>query len=327
MAYQSAAMQLLTQYGVPVNPVSSSLLKTLWPANVLNGPATPNNYYATTPETGYSHNGLVKVDHSLNASNRLSARWYIGQGSQTAPLSSFIPYYYQVGPMHVHNYAAVLNSTLSPSTTNQVLAGVNYFHQAFHDANDSFNPAASGFVTGVTGPYLNGSPNLAISGFDPTGLSPTSGRQDYTGHLGDTLSMVKGKHNFRFGGEYRRTALFEIGAGAGNNWGGRGNFTVNGQVGPWASLLSKSGQDPNVVALADFLAGNVFSSSIQAGNVNRNVNLNSFNAYASDAWQVTRKLNVNLGIRWDSLSPLSDDKKRPLDLLSELAYRSRGRGR
>jgi hypothetical protein len=309
LAYQTAAMQLLTQYGVPVNSVTSSLLKVLWPANVLNGPAAPNNYYATTPETGYSHNGLVKVDHSLNANNRLSGRWYVGQGSQTAPLSSFIPYYYQVGPMHVHNYAAVLNSTLSATTTNQVLAGVNYFHQAFRDANDSFNPADYGFVTGVTGPYLNGSPNFAISGFDPTGLSPTSGRQDYTGHILDTVSMVKGRHNLRFGGEYRRTQLFEIGAGAGNNWGGRGNFTVNGQVGPWASLLSKSGQDPNVVALADFLAGNVFSSSIQAGNVNRNVSLNSFNAYASDSWQVTRQFNVNAGVRWDSLTPMTNGNK------------------
>jgi Carboxypeptidase regulatory-like domain/TonB dependent receptor len=308
IAYQAAAKQLLTQFGVPVNPVANGLLSTLWPANALTGPASPNNYYATTPETGYSHNGLVKIDHSLSDKNRLSARWYIGQGSQTAPLSSFIPYYYQVGPMHVHNIAAVLNSTPSASITNQLLLGVNYFHQAFHDAYTGMDPAASGFITGITGPYLNGAPNLAISGFDPTGLSPVSGRQDYTGHLGDTVSIIKGRHQIRLGGEYRRTQFFEIGAGAGNNWGGRGNFTINGQVGPWSSLLSKSGQDTNVVSLADFMAGDVFSSSIQAGNVNRNVSLNSFDLYAQDSWQVTRQLNLTLGLRWDYLSPIGDDK-------------------
>src|SRR4029079_16418797 len=59
----------------------------------------------------------------------------------------------------------------------------------------------------------------------------------------------------------------------------------------------------------DFMAGNIFSSSIQAGNVNRDVSLNSFNAYAQDSWQITRNLNVNLGVRWDYLSPLGDDKK------------------
>ena len=308
-AYQASARQLLAQYGVPVNPVSVNLLNMLWPSYLLNGPAAPNNYFATTPETGYSHNGLVKVDHSFNDRNRLSLRWYAGQGSQTAPLSSFIPDYYQVGPMHVHNYSAILNSIPSATITNQLLLGVNYFHQAFRDANTAADPAAAGFVTGVTGPNLVGSPNFAIGGFDPTGLSPISGRQDYTAHIGDTVSIVLGRHQIRFGGEYRRTQLFEVGAGAGNNWGGRGNFTVNGQVGPWASLLSRPGQDTNIVALADFMAGNVYSSTIIAGNVDREVSLNSFNLYVQDGWQLTRKLNLNLGLRWDYLSPLGDDKK------------------
>ena len=239
--------------------------------------------------------GWSKVDHSFNDRNRLSVRWYVGQGTQTAPLSSFIPDYYQVGPMHVHNYSAILNSTLRPTITNQVLLGVNYFHQAFHDANTSADPASAGFVTGVTGSNLAGSPNFAISGFDPTGLSPVSGRQDYTAHAGDTMSIVWGRHQIRLGGEYRRVQLYEIGAGAGNNWGGRGNFTINGQVGPWASLLSKAGQDTNVVALADFMAGNVFSSTIIAGNVGREVSQNAFNLYVQDGWQVSRKLNLSLG--------------------------------
>jgi hypothetical protein len=308
-AYQAAAQQLMAQYGVPVNPVSVNLLNMLWPSYLMNGPATPNNYFATSPETGYSHNGLVKVDHSFNDRNRLSLRWYVGQGSQTAPLSSFIPDYYQVGPMHVHNYSVILNSIPRATVTNQLLLGVNYFHQAFHDANTSADPAAAGFVTGVTGPNLAGSPNFNISGFDPTGLSPASGRQDYTGHIGDTVSLVVGRHQIRFGGEYRRTQLFEVGAGAGNNWGGRGNFTINGQVGPWASLLNRAGQDTNVVALADFMAGNVFSSNIISGDVGREVGLNGFNLYIQDGWQVTRKLNLNLGLRWDYLSALSDDNK------------------
>ncbi len=308
-AYQDAAKQLLSQFGVPVNPVSERLLHELWPSSVLTGPATPNNYFATTPETGYSHNGLIKVDHSFSEKERLSVRWYAGQGSQTAPLSSFIPDYYQVGPMHVHNYSAILNSTFTPVVTNQILAGVNYFHQAFRDANTTQDPVAAGFVTGVTGADRVGAPNIAISGFDPTGLSPVSGRQDYTGHVGDTLSIIRGRHQIRLGGEYRRVQLFEIGAGAGNNWGGRGNFTINGQSGPWATLLNRAGQDTNVVALADFMAGYVYSSSIVSGDVGRELGQNSFNLYASDGWQVSRKLNLSLGLRWDYLSPLSDDKK------------------
>jgi Carboxypeptidase regulatory-like domain len=308
-AYQATAESLMVQYGVAVNPVSVKLLNMLWPANVLNGPATPNNYFATTPETGFSNNGLAKLDHSFNDKNRLALRWYVGQGTQTAPLSSFIPDYYQVGPMHVHNYSAILNTTITASIANQALIGVNYFHQAFHDANTSADPTAAGFVTGITGSNLSGSPNFNISGFDPTGLSPVSGRQDYTSHAGDTISMIRGKHQIRLGGEVRRVQLYEIGAGAGNNWGGRGNFTINGQMGPWSSLLSVRGQDTNILSLADFLAGYVYSSTIIAGNVGREVSQNALNLYVQDSWQVSRKLNLSLGLRWDSLSPLGDDRK------------------
>ena len=60
-AYQAAAKDLMAQYGVPVNPVSERLLTMLWPSYVLTGPASPNNYFATSPETGISNNGLAKV--------------------------------------------------------------------------------------------------------------------------------------------------------------------------------------------------------------------------------------------------------------------------
>src|SRR5207245_9410780 len=83
----------------------------------------------------------------------ISARWFGGQGSQTAPLgsstalgtaSSNLHDYFEVAPIHVYNYAVVLNSTLSQHLTNQVLFGVNYFNQIFHDFNNSFDTKALG---------------------------------------------------------------------------------------------------------------------------------------------------------------------------------------
>src|SRR5437762_394614 len=89
-SYQAAAMQLLQQNSVPVNAVSQSLLSSLWPADTLSGAAAANNYFNPTPQTGYSHNFLVKLDHSLNNNHRLSFRAFFGQGSQTAPVGSLI---------------------------------------------------------------------------------------------------------------------------------------------------------------------------------------------------------------------------------------------
>ncbi len=308
-AYQSAAKQLLQQYGVPVNPVSQALLTALWPADTLAGAASANNYFNPTPQTGYSHNFLVKLDHALNNDNRLSFRSFIGQGSQTAPVGSLISYYFQVGPIRVQNYSAVHNVILKPTLTNQLLVGVNYFNQSFSDANTGIDPVGLGFNTGASGIDLHGAPYVSITGFDPTGVSPSSGRTDITTHVSDALSYTKGKHDMRFGGEIRHVGIEEWGAGGGNNDGGRGNFFFNGTQGPWSGLLNVPGYDTNIAALADFMAGYVYQSTILSGDVRRHVDQNLFNAFAQDSWHLTRELNINLGLRWDFEGPMHDGQQ------------------
>jgi hypothetical protein len=305
-AYQAAALQLLRQYSVPVNTVSQTLLKTLWPADTLTGAAGANNYFNPAPQTGVSHNFLVKLDHSFSDSQRLSFRWFIGKGTQTAPVGSLISSYFQVGPMHVENYSLVHNTVVTPRMTNQVLLGVNYFNQAFSDADTSFDPVSLGFNTGVSSLDLTGAPFLSITGFDPTGVSPKSGRTDITSHLSDALSYTRGAHQMRFGGEIRDVRIEAWGAGGGNNDGGRGNFFFNGTQGPWSSLLNVPGYDTNVAALADFMAGYVYQSTILSGDVRRHVYQNLFNLFAQDSWRVARDLNLNFGVRWDYEGPMHD---------------------
>jgi TonB dependent receptor/Pyridoxamine 5'-phosphate oxidase len=205
--------------------------------------------------------------------------------------------------------SAVYNATLGPALTNQVLVGVNHFNQTFSDANSSFNPVALGFNTGVSGSDLAGAPFLSITGFDPTGVSPNSGRTDVTTHVSDSLSFTKGQHEVRVGGEIRRVAIEAFGAGGGNNAGIRGNFFFNGTQGPWRGLLSVPGYDTNIAALADFLAGYVYQSTILSGDIRREVDQNLFNLFAQDSWKVTRQLTVNLGLRWDFEGPMHNDQR------------------
>jgi len=302
-AYQQEALQLLSQYNVPVNPIATNLLNALYPANALTGSGTPNNYFSPTPETGFSHNGLVKLDHSFNSNNRLSFRWFVGQGIQVAPVGSYIPYYYQVGPMHVQNYSVIYNTVITPTISNQLLFGVSYFKQVFSDANTAIDPIALGLNTGVSAPNLVGAPFVSIGNFALTGLTPDSGRQDITGHISDALSMTKGAHQLRFGGEFRKAQIDSF-----YTTGGRGSFFFNGSEGPWSGLLNNPNFDSNIAALADFMAGDVYQSTIMEGNQERLVKMNSFNLFAQDAWQATRKLNINLGLRYEHEGPLHDGK-------------------
>jgi hypothetical protein len=319
-AYQAAALPLLQYYNVSVNSVSKNLLGAIWPAASLNGPASPNNYFDPVPETGFSHNGLVKFDHSFNDKNRLSFRYFVGQGTQIAPVGSHIPYYFQVGPMHVQNYSLTYNTVFSSRLTNQALAGVSYFDQVFSDVNHNFNPVALGLNTGVTSPNLAGAPLVSITGFENTGLTPNSGRQDVTGHFSDALSYTTGKHQMRFGGEIRQARIDSF-----YTTGGRGAFYFNGTQGPWysdyinctgffatQSTCAPNGAgafDYNILTLADFMAGDVYQSTIMRGNQERYVTMNSFDLFAQDGWQVSRNLNLNFGLRYEYEGPIHDGKQ------------------
>jgi len=301
-AYQALALAELTKYGVTPSKVSQGILSTMWdPSVIANLPAQPFNYSTSAPETGYSHNVVAHLDHNFSDRSHLSAIWYFGQGNAAAPtcifVCSYLPEYFQTVPSHIQNYNLVWNYTISPTLTNQVAAGVNYFTQNFADAVHSQNPLTlAGLDTGAT---LSGAPQIAINGFDSIGVTPTSGRNDISGQLADTLSWTVGKHQLRFGLEYRRSYIDLY-----YNWGARGAFNFgNGPsvLGPWASDTSVT--DPNVLTLADFLAGYAYTSSITLGTQERFIYTHTGSAFAQDSWKLAPKLNLNLGLRYDYQQP------------------------
>ncbi|PYV24231.1 MAG: hypothetical protein DMG24_12080 [Acidobacteria bacterium] len=63
-----------------------------WPrsgtGSIATLPATLNNFFSPIAETGYSHNGVAKLDYQISDTHHLSLRWFGGQGSQAAPLGS-----------------------------------------------------------------------------------------------------------------------------------------------------------------------------------------------------------------------------------------------
>ena len=319
--YFSAAAQLLTNAGVPQSTISQKMEANFWPSYIANLPAKSGNYFATNPSTGFSYNGVIKLDHNFNQNHHLSARWFGGQGSQTAPLggsaalataSSNLSYYFEKAPIHVYNYAITLNSVLSPKVSNQILFGVNYFNQTFNDAKNDFDTHSYGLFLSpdalIKGKPILGAPNIIISGFEQVGITPPEGRNDITGMLTDIVSYTTGKHQFRFGGEFRQGRVDEFYFRH-----SLGKFTFDGSQGPWNIGTLQTPKcivaDPNVCALADFLAGDVQGSSISVGNAEREVLVNGFNLFAQDAWQVTPKLTMNLGLRWDYFGPLHNGKK------------------
>jgi len=326
-AWVNKALAVLNTYNVPVNPISQTLLgqlypgqtsQGLWPGSIAGLPATAGNFFSSSPSTGYSFNGVAKVDYNFNEKNHLSVRGFIGQGSQTAPLgastalavaSSNLSYYFEKAPIHVQNWAAVFNSTLTPRLTNQVLFGVNSFYQTFRDANASFDTKAAGLYLSpdalISGQPILGSPNIIIGNsggsFEQVGITPPEGRNDVTGVLTDILSYTSGRHQLRFGGEVRQGRVDEF-----YYRHSLGNFTFDGTQGPWST---SSAYDPYTLALADFLAGDISTANISVGDAQRNVTVNAFSLFAGDSWQATSNLNLSFGLRYEYFGPLHNDAK------------------
>jgi hypothetical protein len=298
-AYQALALAELSKYNVQPSQVSQAILSTLWdPSEIANLPANPGNYSSSAPQAGYSHNAVVHLDHNFTDRSHLSAFWYFGQGYADAPscvfVCSYLPEYFQTVPSHIQNFNTVWNYTLRPNLSNQVAAGASFFTQAFADEVHSQNPLTMAGLN--TGASLSGAPQIAVNGFDSIGVTPTSGRNDISGQIADTLSWTTGKHQFRFGVEYRRAYIDLY-----YNWGARGAFNFNGEIGPWASDTSVT--DPNVLTLADFMAGYAYTSGITLGTQERFIYTHTGSAFAEDSWQVASKLNVNLGLRYDYQQP------------------------
>lgn len=296
-AYQTLALAELTKYGVAPSQVSQAILSQLFQPNLIaNLPGTAGNYSSSSPESGYSHNLVAKLDHNFSDRSHLSARWYFGQGYADAPYGSYLPEYFQTVPSHIQNYDVVWNYSLRPNLSNQVAAGVSYFTQAFADAVHTQDPLALAGLN--TGSSQSGSPDIAINGFDQIGVTPSSGRNDITGHISDTLSWTIGKHQLRFGVEYRRAYIDLY-----YNFGGRGTFDFGtaGVQGPWSADTSVT--DSNILNLADFLAGYASQASMTLGTQERFMYTHTGSGFAEDSWQVTPKLNVNLGLRYDYQQP------------------------
>ncbi|MCW5966471.1 MAG: carboxypeptidase regulatory-like domain-containing protein [Bryobacterales bacterium] len=304
-AWLARGQEILSQFGQTVNPVSANLV-SFWPERVRSGPAVANNYTSLDSNDYDSFNGIVKMDHSFNSNNQLSVRWYSGTGKQAALVNTAAPFeeYFQVAPSRMHNTSVALNSVITPRLVNSLTLGVNYFLQTFNDQNTSFDPIAAGLNTAATSPDLIGSPTITINGFASAGATQPLGRIDTTGHITNTASFITGKHQLKFGGEYRRGHMDIF-----YKTNQRGTFRFDGTSGPWANTTSIPLAER---ALADFLGGYVSGNNgatIVRGNTQRDYRQNSMDLFVHDNWQATERLNLNFGLRYTYLGPIFDIDK------------------
>lgn len=111
--------------------------------------------------------------------------------------------------------------------------------------------------------------------------------------LTPALSTLRRSHSLRFGADVRRLAWNEISpdSAAGGYFNFRPTFSTEN---PWVSISSRT----SGTAMADLLLGLPASGQI-AGPTPYSMRAHYLALYVQDDWKVTRKLTLNLGLRWE----------------------------
>jgi hypothetical protein len=163
-------------------------------------------------------------------------------------------------------------------------------------------------ILGANGAALNsnpqnyGVPNVTVSEFSgfPTEVQPALSVAQ-TISLSETLAWIHGKHNFRFGGDYRRVHRDFLGQGNAT-----GAFTFTGQ---YHQQFEQNGSEA-IPALADFLTGEPQATSISAAESKSYLRDNVYDMYVLDDWRVKPSLTLSYGFRYDFYAPYTEKYNR-----------------
>lgn len=233
----------------------------------------------------------VRLDHQLTQNDTVFARFNRSKQTLTTPES--LPTYFHFLVNYGQQAALGYTHIFDPKTILNFRYGYSYINY-----DDTDEPAGTAFAQSINSsgafPLHDGvqlAPQLSISnGFTGTNqfavpLGPMEA-MDY--HV--DLSKVVSNHTLGVGGMYYHLRSYDDG------WDAGANFTQN--------ATSQDGTaGPTGYGGASFLLGTLDSYTPWLGNTGADQTINWSGFYAQDQWQVTKKLVLTAGIRWDYVSP------------------------
>jgi hypothetical protein len=295
---------------IPANRISpiSKYLESFMPP-VTNAAVTNNFLYANN--YGFnSYSTTQKVDYNLTDKQRFFALFSHGHRNQAnAYRGGTLPLPYNGGSSALlvdeivttiqarHTYA------LTANVVNQLtLNFARFFQPQTSNTADGDYPDKAGMKGLPTGGASTEFPGISFSGSNsPTSWSKTHPvyEVDQSYNLQDNVQWTTGKHSFTFGVQMQRTEVNY----ANNRFGSQANWTFsNSQTagfGSTGTLVTTSG-----AAYASYLLGAVSSSNLQNDATSTTGGrLRDYSGWIQDNFRVSRKLTLNLGLRYDVMTP------------------------
>jgi len=277
------------------DPVAVKLLD-FWPSALSSG-LTQN--FQTATATGDDSNRFdVRGDHVLTQSNRVFARY---SRSKVSGLPS-VAFRGASGDTQQNTTEQTLTgawtATLSPTKLNEFrFAYLDWdrFRDIYlGDTNVAQQVGIPGITTNSGVPFMDISDVNAIGNGFSGGF--IKGRNKVISLI-DHFSVVQGRHTIKFGGEARIYRLQNFQPASLN-----GSFAFrSAQTSLPGALQARTGQ-----AFASFLLGLANQTQYTQKDPGQIVNNVTYGLFFQDDWKITRRLTLNLGVRYELNTALSD---------------------
>lgn len=309
------------------NPAGSGAVRDLFPNNTI--PAArfdklgkmlvdrypnPNqagniNYFNNPLASTRTHNATVRGDVRVSDKDTLFARWSLDQAAFSAlPL---LPPGAQTGVLRDvparsigFGYTRLISSTI----VNEARAAYNHVGLT-QDATQPLEDLVPGALAPTT---KSGMPTFNVNGYAGLGARPANfdnvpvSKDSFVYNLSDNVSMVHGNLTTKIGFDFQ-----EIYAPTFATLDGRGSFGFTGVFTQNPQKRAGSGS-----SIADLLLG--IPNTINVGTPSdANERTRNYYFYAQNDWNVSPRLTLNAGVRYEITSPYWDDKGRLSNLVMD----------
>jgi hypothetical protein len=306
---------------IPANRISgiAKQIQALYPEPNLAGSATGANVGGQTISRNYvreqnrkfdRNNVDFKVNYNLSSSTQVWGK-YSRMGANVNSPQAFLGYSGElVGDTTVNMYTFGNTWTLSPTMVFDATLGISKMNHQSEESDITLGnfgldtlgiPGMNGGRNFSSDPRYAGMPAFLMGdcwcGFSTignfNGWDPVQ-RDERTYAFASNLTKLKGAHEFRFGYSVNKLQLEhwqpELGYGPrGTMWAATNSTALNGGA-----------QDPNIYNIhAAFLLGLMSYAATSVQNELMTTREWQHNMYGRDRWQVSDKLTLDLGLRYE----------------------------
>lgn len=286
-----------------IDPIARQFLDTYQP--LPNRPQSASNYLDATPSQRTGDNVSARVDHEFRDHSRGFARYTINNdhnrlaaGFPERPTQERVRAQ-QAVLGHTFAGAAWLNEARFSFTRLRLLL----VPESAYNTDDA---RALGLTNTTTDPENFGLPFFLVTNYsmvlDTTNRPQT--QRDNIWYLSDAVSLTRGAHTWKFGVQFIRFQMNYLQSQL-----ARGRYVYTGSFTGNPAVAEATGD-----AFADFLLGFPQTTERSVGKAQAYLRQSSFAGFAQDDWRVHNRLTVNLGLRYEYVTPFSEKRGNLLNL-------------